>query len=137
MTKYLELYIIELPKFNKYKGEAAEALNLWVEFIKDPGVINMGEATEGIKKAKEVLVGISQDEYERNLAESREKYRLEMASSESYGFDRGLEEGEKKGKKEGKKEEKLAIAKKMKDKNIPIEQISEITGLSIEEIEKI
>ena len=125
MTKYLELYIIELPKFNKYKGEAAEALNLWVEFIKDPGVINMGEATEGIKKAKEVLVGISQDEYERNLAESREKYRLEIASSESYGFDRG------------KEEEKLAIAKKMKEINMPIEQISEVTGLSIEEIDKL
>ena len=40
------------------------------------------------------------------------------------------------GRKEGKKE-KLAIAKKMKDKNMPIEEISEITGLSIEEIEKI
>ena len=42
-----------------------------------------------------------------------------------------------KGKKVGKKEEKLAVAKKMKELKLPIEQIIQITELSKEEIEKL
>lgn len=40
-------------------------------------------------------------------------------------------------RKEGKKEGKLEVAKKMLQANIDTEQIVELTGLTIEEIEKI
>ena len=42
-----------------------------------------------------------------------------------------------KGKEEGIEEEKIEVAKKMLDKNMSIEDISDITGLSIDEIKKL
>ena len=41
------------------------------------------------------------------------------------------------GRNEGRKEERLENAKKMKEKNISVETIAEITGLTKEEIEKL
>ena len=49
----------------------------------------------------------------------------------------GLAEGRAEGRLEGKTEEKQEIAKKMKSKGFDINEISEITGLSVEEIENI
>ena len=42
-----------------------------------------------------------------------------------------------KGKKVGKREEKLAVAKKLKEMNLSVEQIMQATELSREEIEKL
>ena len=96
-----------------------------------------------IKKAKEQLDKISQDENERRLAELREKaVRDEMAMRDrgiKEGYKKGLEDGEKKGFIEGKKngalEEKISIAKNMLKANIDKKTISELTGLNIKEIE--
>ena len=102
---------------------------------------------EEIKKAKEQLDKISQDENERRLAELREKaVRDEMAIRDSgikEGYKKGLEDGKKKGeekgfiegKKNGALEEKISIAKNMLKANIDKKNISEITGLNIDEIE--
>ncbi len=57
----------------------------------------------------------------------------------------GIEEGIKKGKEEGIREgieqgieqEKYSLARNMKNKNMDINMISELTGLGIEEIEKL
>ena len=59
------------------------------------------------------------------------------------GYKKGLEDGEKKveekgfieGKKNGALEEKISIAKNMLKANIDKKNISEITGLNIDEIE--
>jgi predicted transposase/invertase (TIGR01784 family) len=45
--------------------------------------------------------------------------------------------GEKEGIKKGRKEEKLEMAKKLKEKGIDLTLISETSGLSIKEIEKL
>ena len=47
------------------------------------------------------------------------------------------EKGKEEGRKEGIRQKQLEIAKKMKDKNKPIEEIIELTELSKEEIEKL
>jgi predicted transposase/invertase (TIGR01784 family) len=56
-----------------------------------------------------------------------------LAEGKAKGKAEGLAEGEAKGLAEGK----LEIAKKLKSHGMPFDQISEITNLSIEEIEKI
>ena len=43
----------------------------------------------------------------------------------------------KSGIEKGKLKEKIEVAKKMKEKQIKLEDIKEITGLTIEEIEKL
>ena len=73
------------------------------------------------------------DEEIRRLAELREKWEMDWNSSMDYSKREGIKEGVT----EGRKKERLENAKKMKEKNIPIETIVEITGLTKEEIEKL
>lgn len=54
---------------------------------------------------------------------------MDQDAREKKGFTEGLADGEKK--------KQIEIAKKMKSKNIPIDEISELTGLSKEEIKKL
>ena len=53
------------------------------------------------------------------------------------GRKEGIAIGEARGKKEGKKEEKIEIAKNLLRKKMPINDISEVTGLSKKEIESL
>ena len=122
---------IELPKINENNNKTY--LDKWVKFINNPEVIGMSEENKAIKKAKEVLEQISQDEHEIYLAELREKYILDKNSLE----DGAREEGREEGRQEGREEEKRELAKKMKVKNMDIHDIIEITGLTKEEIEKL
>ena len=127
LTDVLELYIIDLSKIEKYSESTS--LDTWVKFISNSEDLNMENADESIKKAKEVLDEISEDEHEQYLAHLREKYIFERQGIEEAGFDKGLA----KGKAEGIE----AVAKKMKEDNIDIKAIMKYTGLTKEEIEKL
>ena len=83
------------------------------------------EENKELKEAKEKLDKITEDARMQQLAWWREKaiYEENTMLNSSY--------------KKGRKEEKLENARKMKEKNIPIETIVEITGLTKEEIEKL
>ena len=67
---------------------------------------------------------------EEGLAEGRKEGRAE-------GRAEGLAEGRAEGRAEGEIITKMGNARKMKEKGYPIADIAEITGLSIEEIEKL
>ena len=130
LTDVMEIYIIELPKFERYKEKTKNnILNSWVKFINEPEVNDMKETNKEINKAKKVLEEISQDEHERYLAELRQKYIMDQKAIEDAGFDKGLKAGIEKNT--------IDIAKKMKKQNIDIELISQITGLSIKNIENL
>ncbi len=49
----------------------------------------------------------------------------------------GVKEGREEGRQEGRQEEKIKMAKKLKEKGIDIALISEASGLSKKEIEKL
>ena len=53
------------------------------------------------------------------------------------GIEKGVREGKKEGMEKGSKEAKITIAKKMLKQKLEVELISDITGLSQTEIEKI
>ena len=86
-----------------------------------------------VKQAKKVLEEISQDEHERYLTELREKYIMDQYAIEDRAYDKGMEAGIQQGIKQAQ----IDIVKKMKISKIDISTISEITGLSKDEIEKI
>ena len=132
LTDVMEIYIIELPKFEKYKEKSDDKLNSWVKFIENPEVVDMKENKE-VYKAKKVLEEISQDEHERYLAELRQKYIMDQKAIEDAGFDKGLEVGIQ----QGIKQEKRAVAKKLKEQDVDIDIISKTTGLAQEEIKKL
>ena len=129
LTDALEIVIIELPKFEKYKDNSA--LASWVKFINNPRVVDMNN--EEIKKAKEVLDELSQDENARYLAELREKYIMDQKAVEAAGYDKGLECG----LEQGISTTKIQIAKKLKARGFDIEKIHELTELPIEEIKNL
>ena len=132
----MEIYIMELPKFKKYKEKEDNKLNSWVKFIEEPEVVDVKE-NEEIGKAKKVLEEISQDEHERYLAELRQKYIMDKKAIEDAGFDKGLETGIEQGIKQGKEEKTIDIAKKLKKENVDINIISKTTGLTEEEIKNL
>ena len=135
LTNTLEIHILELPKLKrqieKNKGKKKTKIDLWSMFLLNPE--NIGDEdmkeNEDIKKAKEELEKIKQNEKDLRLAELRMKYILDQNWFRNSGF----REGKKEGIKEGKKE----IAQKLLSLKMPIEQIIEVTGLTEEEIKNI
>lgn len=138
LTKNLEIYILELPKFEKYTNTNLK-LNAWVKFITNPGGITMDdmENNKSLKEAKQVLQQISDDEKEQYLAEQRLMYIMDQKAIEAAGFDKGKEEGLKEGLKKGKKTKAEEIAKAMLKQNIDLTIIISCTGLTENEIKSL
>lgn len=129
LTKNFEIYIIELPKYRKYHINNGK-LDSWVKFINNPEVINMNDTdnNEDLKKAKNVLEEISQDEREQELAFQRLMYIMDKKAIEAAGIDKGI--------KQGIESERKKIAKALLKQNIELEIISNCTGLTKTEIEE-
>ena len=75
-----------------------------------------------------------------NTDEWRRKYmtfEYMLKERERIGIEQGRAEGEAIGLEKGAAQEKRAIAKVMKEKSISNTEISEITGLSVEEVDKL
>ena len=83
------------------------------------------EKNEYVKEAVNELKELSEDEQEQRIADLREKYILDRNTLRNSGY------------REGKKENSKEIAKKMKEKSMDVKTISELTGLTKEEIEKL
>ena len=89
----------------------------------------MYENNKYFQQAKKELEYLSGDEAFQRIVEARARFLEDQEVQTRAARAEGLSEG--------KKEMTLKIAKKMKAKNMPIEEIMELTGLSKEEIEKI
>ena len=79
-------------------------------------------------------------QYEEEWKNANDYYNtLDYAKKEAQAEGRaiGLAEGLAEGRAEGRAEERLRQAKGFKDLEFPIESIAQVTGLSIEEIEKL
>ena len=81
------------------------------------------------QQARKELEYLSGDEAFQRIVEARARFLEDQEVQTRAARAEGLSEG--------KKEMTLKIAKKMKAKNMPIEEIMELTGLSKEEIEEI
>ena len=140
----LEFYIIEL---NKAKNAEGKNLDSWLKFINNPRE-KIDMENKEIKKAKEILEEISQDEHERYLAELRQKYIMDQKATEDAGYDKGLKAGLQQGLEQRLeqgleqaeikvKQKQHEIAKKMKEENFSLETILRITGLTDQELKNL
>ena len=93
-----------------------------------------------IIEAKETLEKISQNKHEQELARLRDKYIKDQIAIQKYGYKQGIEDGKSEGieigRSEGSKNKSIQIVKKMLEEKINIELISKVTGISVEEIQK-
>ena len=64
-------------------------------------------------------------------------YHNTIDYAKKSGLQKGIEIGRQEGIKQGEWENKISIAKNMLNKNVDISFVSEVTGLSIEEVRKL
>lgn len=100
----------------------------------DWGKIEMAEKkNEKIKSALDGMEYLTGDEELQRLAELRESSAIDRGLAMSYARKQGIKEGEKIGIKENQ----IETARKLLKKNVSIDIILEVTGLTKEELEKI
>jgi len=159
--KDLELHTIELKKFSKDShAELADivamiknSLDMWAAFLTRHDLLNKERLPSelddpALKKALDVLDVMNFAPEEREAYEEHLKWlRMETSAlkkNETKWFEEGKEEGEQigiaKGREEEKKkhlEEKLNIASKLLEKGMSVQEVSELTGLSEDEIKSL
>ncbi|HJD55395.1 MAG TPA: Rpn family recombination-promoting nuclease/putative transposase [Rickettsia endosymbiont of Pyrocoelia pectoralis] len=134
----IELHTIELNKFAKNAKEelsdvvkkVKNALDVWLAFLTRHDLLNKDNLpkelnNKDLKKALTVLEVMNFSDAEREEYENR----LEWLRIETSAL--------KKAEEKGRAEEKIETAKKMLIKKRPIEEIHDITELSVKEIEKL
>jgi predicted transposase/invertase (TIGR01784 family) len=151
----LTFLFIEMPRFTKTEKELTTHFDKWLYFLKHledfteiPEILNEQIFIEGFHKAE--LASYNESEkylYEENLKVYRDMFSImETATHDSYmegtlkgimeGTIKGIMVGKIEGKIEGKMEAKLEVVKNGIKQGLSNEIISQLTGISIEEIEK-
>ena len=147
----IQIHILEVKRFieiikNSTKEELKNnRLLSWMKFFTSD---NLELIEEELKEENQIMSKVieeyrkftSDDKMMRAYA-AREAFlvgqKMMLRREREDGFDEGIEEGIKRGIKEGEKNKAISMAKSMKTKNMDINLISEITGLTIDEIEKL
>ncbi|MCQ2975006.1 MAG: Rpn family recombination-promoting nuclease/putative transposase [Bacteroidales bacterium] len=138
-TDKLEFINIEMPKFQKTENELNSMIDKWLYAMKNlyhlldrPKVL-----CENIFKKLFNLAEISKYKQSELLAyrDSLKDYR-DYYNTINSAVIRGREEGREEERVKAY-QEKIEMVRKMKEMNMTIEQISVLTSLSLDEIEKI
>ena len=135
LTDHIQLHYVEIPKFDKDADIKTELKN-WILFLKSNKEEDMSQLLKEdtiFEKAINKYNYFTDNEDLLNEYDRREAYLVYQAS-----LMRGSrEEGREEGRLEGIKDEKYAIAKSLKASGLDNQFISEHTGLSIKEVEKL
>jgi predicted transposase/invertase (TIGR01784 family) len=138
----------ELPKISG--AEDHKKLLNWLYYLKTEGredkmLETLIKDDNALLKAHDQYVKFTNTGELRDLYEARKKYEIthltEIDEARNEGLREGLREGKLEGEQtgllKGKFEGKLEDARLMKKKGIDINLISEISGLSVKEIEEL
>ena len=141
LTDHLQIHIIELKKFKFKDNDLKKDLNYWLGFFTTN---NMEAYMSEIVKEKPIM----EEAHKRynNFIRSR-LMMSEYEKKEIYQYDKqitlkeerqeGIKEGRREGKIDGERDKSILIAKNLKKAGLDIKFISENTGLTIKEIEKL
>ena len=136
--KGLQFVFIELPKFRPATHAEKKLQVLWLRFMSeinektkviDPELLKVSEIKEAVELTEEAAY----------TPEELAAYDLywDTVSTEKTLMEGKYQEGLEKGKAEGKAERDIEIAKAMSAKGCHLDLISQVTGLSLAEIERI
>jgi predicted transposase/invertase (TIGR01784 family) len=129
LTDVIEVNVLELRKL---PGDDDTRLWEWLRFMntrEESEMAELAERNSGIKKAYDILREMSENSWLRQRAELKEKERRDRVAEMDYAITEGRAEGLAEGNRK--------IAAKMKAKGIVISEISEITGLSADEVKNL
>ena len=143
LTDYFEIIIIEIPKVVKaYQKTPNDEVLQWMLFLDNPEkeeVARIMEENKNIKEAKEELERISQDDILRRKALNRTLEiadRLQM-KKELKDAKEALKKEKNIGLQEGKAKKTYDVIRKLKEMNLPIEQIAKAVELNEEDVKEI
>ena len=143
LTDYFEIIIIEIPKVVKaYQKTPNDEVLQWMLFLDNPEkeeVARIMEENKDIKEAKEELERISQDDILRRKALNRTLEiadRLQM-KKELKEAKEALKKEKNIGLQEGKAKKTYEVIRKLKEMNLPIEQIAKAVELNEEDVKEI
>ncbi|MCI0691615.1 Rpn family recombination-promoting nuclease/putative transposase [candidate division KSB1 bacterium] len=128
----IRYYFIELPKFTKTEAELETSIEKWVYFLKHAGELEVIP-----EKLDEPVFHHAFDLANRANMTPKELEAYE-ASMTVMRDERGRLEGAfELGEKTGAKNSKREIARTMRQRNLDSGLIADLTGLEVEEIEKL
>jgi len=142
----MEFVFVELPKFKAKNMTERKLQVLWLRFLTeiDETTQEVPKVLTSNKRIAEALGWVERSAYTDAELATYDKFKDAMLThksmmkdSEKVGEVRGIKIGIEIGKEIGKQEGIRTTAKNMKVSGIPVAQISKITGLSVEEIERL
>ena len=132
-----EFYLL---KINQFDDVARNTIDQWIYFFKNETIKDEFTA-RGLKEAKEELDILKMSEEEHREYEAYQeslRYQASMfESSYTVGEMKGRKAGIEEGIETGQKNKALEMAKKMKESGLELSLIANVSGLSLEEIEKL
>ena len=140
----LQIAFLELDKYNKDKHITDEGRQ-WLEFFGNLPFSK--EPSQAVTHADSLLDSSSWTQEEKAMIDEhiriQENYdmTMETAIDEAreegleQGLEQGLERGLKQGLERGRYEGQLELIRKMLSKGLSLEVVSDVTGLSVEELE--
>ena len=130
-NKFRQIYI-ELPRFMKSEADCNNFLEYWIY-----NLVNMNKLKEiSFKDRKAIFDRLEQIASQANLTEE-ERARLDEDWKNYNDYFNIVDFAKDEGRAEGELKKQHEIAQKMKAKGQPSDFIADITGLTIEEIEKL
>ena len=147
LTDHIQMHYVEIPKFDENANINKELKN-WILFLKSNKEEDMSQLLKEdtiFEKAIKKYNYFTDNEDLLNEYDRREAYLVYQHSlmrdfkeeGKLEGIKEGIKEGIEKGKLEGIKENSYTIAKNLKKSGLDVKFISENTGLSLEEVEKL
>ena len=124
-----EYYLIRVNEFNQV---AVTPLEEWIAYLKD-GTIRPDTTAPGLKEAREKLLYHNMSDEERRAYDEH----LSDIMIQNDALDGAKLEGLMEGRAEGELLKQREIATNMKNRGLDIPFISEVTGLTTEEIAKL
>ena len=142
----LHLVFVELPKFTPHTYTEKKMQVLWLRYLTEieESTRNAPQELLDNPDISKALTVVEESAYTDEQLLGYDKFwdiirteRTIFNSAVRRGREKGFAEGRAEGFAEGEREKALAIAWKMKEKGLPPEDIRDMTGLSIEEIDRL
>jgi len=136
----IELIFIELPKFNKEETELETIQDKWLYFIKNAGDLDYipHNLEQELEKAFSIANEANLSAEELELQHKKrdwiyiQKSSIELATK--TGLKQGLEQGIEKGLEQGEWNAKVAMIINAHQLGLPMQTISELTGVDEDKI---
>ena len=136
LTDNIRIIYLELNKYKIDDKNINDKLTKWVDFLTNPIDLEIKTIEDkDIEKARKTLDYISSSDEERLIIDKIVEGRNDYYSAKNIAREEGIEIGREEGLKEGLNKGKIEIAKNMLKKGYKIDDISELSGLSIKEVE--